>query len=672
MEQQAIKAELAQIKANLQQWNYEYYVLDQPTVEDALYDQTYQRLIELETAYPDLVTADSPTQRVGGEILTHFNKVSHQIPMLSLGDVFSKDELQSYILKNQSQGAKNLAYTCELKIDGLAISLTYEKGVFVKGSTRGNGMVGEDITQNLKTIQAIPLTLPEPIDLEVRGECYMPKKAFVQLNERREEAGQAIFANPRNAAAGSLRQLDTSVTAARNLNTFIYYLMEPEKLGLKTQSQALEKLAQLGFKVNPEYQVVTTEAEIYAYLDEYQAKRAQLPYDIDGVVLKLNDFALQRELGNTVKVPRWAIAYKFPPDQQETKVLDIEWTVGRTGAVTPTAVMEPVLLAGSMVARASLHNPEYLQEKDIRLGDTVLLHKAGDIIPEIARVVLDKRPKTSEPYVVPTHCPQCQALLVHLDDEVALRCINPKCPALIKESLTHFVSRDAMNIAGLGGKIIERLYDEKLISDVADLYTLDYAELLQLEKFQEKSAQNLLAAIADSRQNSLEKLIFGLGIRHVGAKGAKILAQTFLDLETLMKATQPEIAEIPGIGDVIADSVVTYFSDANVQSLIQELKEQGLNFKYLGKTLTEIQAEAQTSYFAGLTVVLTGTLEQMKRSDAKKWLEEQGAKVTGSVSKKTNLLIAGKSAGSKLTKAQDLGLDIMDEAQFIAKMEENK
>lgn len=672
MEQQAIKAELAQIKVNLQQWNYEYYVLDQPTVEDTLYDQTYQRLIELETAYPDLVTADSPTQRVGGEILTHFNKVSHQIPMLSLGDVFSKDELQSYILKNQSQGAKNLAYTCELKIDGLAISLTYEKGVFVKGSTRGNGMVGEDITQNLKTIQAIPLTLPEQIDLEVRGECYMPKKAFVQLNERREEAGQAIFANPRNAAAGSLRQLDTSVTAARNLNTFIYYLMEPEKLGLKTQSQALEKLAQLGFKVNPEYQVVTTEAEIYDYLDEYQAKRAQLPYDIDGVVLKLNDFALQRELGNTVKVPRWAIAYKFPPDQQETKVLDIEWTVGRTGAVTPTAVMEPVLLAGSMVARASLHNPEYLQEKDIRLGDTVLLHKAGDIIPEIARVVLDKRPKTSEPYVIPTHCPQCQALLVHLDDEVALRCINPKCPALIKESLTHFVSRDAMNIAGLGGKIIERLYDEKLISDVADLYTLDYAELLQLEKFQEKSAQNLLAAIADSRQNSLEKLIFGLGIRHVGAKGAKILAQTFLDLETLMKATQPEIAEIPGIGDVIADSVVTYFSDANVQSLIQELKEQGLNFKYLGKTLTEIQAEAQTSYFAGLTVVLTGTLEQMKRSDAKKWLEEQGAKVTGSVSKKTNLLIAGKSAGSKLTKAQDLGLDIMDEAQFIAKMEENK
>lgn len=469
MSQKDIEMELKELRDKLNRWSNEYYVLDTPSVEDSVYDKHYQRLLELEQANPDLVTADSPSQRVGGKVLSGFTKVSHDIPMLSLGDVFSKEELIEFLERLENSVEQKLDYSCELKIDGLAISLTYENGKFIKGSTRGNGVIGEDITENLKTIKAIPMELNEPVSIEVRGECYMPKKSFVELNTKREAEGQAVFANPRNAAAGSLRQLDTKITASRNLSTFIYYLMEPEKLGIKTQTEALNKLESWGFKVNNESKQVKTKKEIFAYIDEATDQRANLPYDIDGIVLKAESFAVQSQVGNTVKVPRWAIAYKFPPDEQETKVLDIEWTVGRTGVVTPTAVMEPVTLAGTTVARASLHNPDYLREKDIRIGDTVKLHKAGDIIPEISEVVLAKRTEDSVEYQIPTECPECGANLVHLDDEVALRCINPQCPALVKESLTHFASRNAMDIRGLGPRIIEQLYNREMIKDVANL-----------------------------------------------------------------------------------------------------------------------------------------------------------------------------------------------------------
>ena len=669
MEEKQAKSRLAALRQQLMTWSQEYYVNDNPSVEDAVYDQAYRELLTLEQQFPNLVTADSPSQRVGGQVLAGFTKVEHEIPMLSLGDVFSKEELAAFIDRLNEATKAPFAYNCELKIDGLAISLTYENGVFVKGSTRGNGIIGEDITANLKTIKAIPLTLKEPVSIEVRGECYMPKDSFLALNKEREAQGQAVFANPRNAAAGSLRQLDTKITSKRNLSVFIYYLMEPEKLGVTSQSQALAKLAELGFKVNPDFRLATDMETINNYIDEFHAKRSELAYEIDGIVIKADDFKVHELVGNTVKVPRWAIAYKFPPDEKETVIHQIEWTVGRTGVVTPTAVMDPVEIAGTMVARASLHNPDYLREKDVRLGDTVKLHKAGDIIPEISQVVVAKRPEDSVPYEIPTTCPECGAKLVHLDDEVALRCINPKCPALIKESLAHFASRDAMNIDGLGPKIIERLYEAHLISDVADLYKLKLEDLLALDKFKEKSATKLLTAIENSRHNSSERLIFGLGIRHVGAKVARLLAERFKSVTALSQAPSEEIAQIDSLGQVIADSVVTYFERPEVKQLLAELEEVAVNFDFLGQSASEIAQANEDSFFNEKKVVLTGTLDQLKRSQAKQWLEAHGAKVTGSVSKKTDLLIAGHDAGSKLTKAQELGIEIMDEQQFIAQME---
>lgn len=666
----AKEAELAaQLRQKLNQWGREYYVLDQPSVEDAVYDQTYRQLQELEAKNPAVITDDSPTQRVGGQILAGFEKVTHETPMLSLGDVFSKAELQEFIERLHTNVGEKVPFNCELKIDGLAISLTYEDGVFVKGSTRGNGTIGEDITQNLKTINAIPLRLSEPVSVEVRGECYMPKSSFVKLNEAREEQGLAVFANPRNAAAGSLRQLNSKVTAARNLSTFIYYLMEPEKFGITTQSQALAQMRKWGFKTNVDSRLATSMEEVDQYIDDYQESRANLAYEIDGIVLKADPFTVQQDLGNTVKVPRWAIAYKFPPDEQETVVREIEWTVGRTGVVTPTAVMDPVQLAGSTVSRASLHNPDYVVEKGLRLLDTVKLHKAGDIIPEISEVVLDKRPADSSVYVIPTACPECGAELVHLDDEVALRCVNPKCPALLKESVIHFASRNAMDIRGLGKAIIAQMFSLNLINDVASLYSLTKEDLLQLEKVKEKSATNLLTAIAASKQNSVEHLLFGLGIRHVGAKAARILAQHFGSLDAIAAAPVEEIKQIDSIGGVIAESLVKYFATAEVHELIAELKKQDVNMEYLGKTASQVEEEAKDSEFNGQTVVLTGTLDTLSRATAKKWLQAHGAKVTGSVSKKTTLLIAGHDAGSKLTKAQELGTPVMDEAQFTQKME---
>ena len=669
MANEKLQQQFDELRSQLNTWSREYYSLDKPSVPDDVYDQKYQELVKLEKAHPEMITPDSPTQRVGGQVLTGFEKIGHEIPMLSLGDVFSKEELADFVANLDQTVHQQIDYNCELKIDGLAISLVYRAGKFVQGSTRGNGQIGEDITQNLKTINAIPLELSEPVDVEVRGECYMPKTSFVELNQRQEEQGKQIFANARNAAAGSLRQLDSRITAERKLSTFIYYLMEPEKFGVTTQSEALEKMRSWGFKVNPDYRVAHNMDEIRAYIDEYQQKRASLPYDIDGIVIKANPFKVHEEVGNTVKVPRWAIAYKFPPDEQETVVHKIEWTVGRTGVVTPTAVMDPVQLAGTTVSRASLHNPDYIKEKDIRIGDTVKLFKAGDIIPEVATVVLKKRPADSQPYSIPTECPECHAPLHHLDDEVALRCINPKCPALVKESLTHFASRNAMDIRGLGTKIIAQLYERKMVQDVADLYQLNFEELLQLDKFKDKSANNLLTAIDNSRHNSLERLLFGLGIRHVGAKAARLIAQHFKTMDAIKKATIDEIAAIKTVGQTIAESVVTYFQNPQVNELLEELVQAGVNMDFLGQSEEEQAAAAAESPFNGLRVVLTGTLDHLKRADAKKWLEAHGAKVTGSVSGKTDLLIAGHDAGSNLAKAQQLNVKIINEATFMEQME---
>lgn len=665
-------AEIGPLKAQLLQWGKEYYEQDAPTVEDYVYDRNYQRLVEIEQRFPELVTPDSPTQRVGGETETNLTKVEHDIPMLSMGDVFSVEELMDFNARQQDNPnfTGDVEYNLELKIDGLSLSLVYENGRLIQGSTRGNGTIGEDVTENVKTIKSIPQKLAEPLSLEFRGECFMPKAAFAKLNEEREANGLPTFANPRNAAAGSLRQLDAKVTAKRELDTFMYYIPEYEKLGVKTQAEALEKMRSLGFHVNEFNRVVHNEAEIKDYIDEYTAKRDDLPYGIDGIVEKVNDLAVEEALGATVKVPRWEIAYKFPPEEQATVVRDIEWTVGRTGNVTPTAVMDPVQLAGTTVSRASLHNPDYLKDKDIRLGDTVLLHKAGDIIPEISRVILNKRPVDSQPYEIPTLCPVCQSKLVHLDDEVALRCINPMCPAQVKEGLVHFASRNAMNIDHLGPRVIEQLWDRHLVHDVADLYRLTYDQLLTLDKFGPKSANNLLTSIANSRNNSVERLLFGLGIRHVGAKAARILAQHFGSLAAIIAADEESIAEINTIGPTIADSLKNYFANEQVQELIQELQAAGVNLEYHGPAPIA-QDSAAAKEWQGKRVVLTGKLNEMTRDQAKQWLEERGASVTGSVSKKTDLVIAGEKAGSKLTKAQDLGVEVWNESRFAQAMKED-
>lgn len=666
----AAKEEISPLRKQLTQWGKEYYEQDNPSVEDYVYDRAYQRLVELETRFPELKSADSPTQRVGGAVTTQLTKVHHDIPMLSMGDVFSMDELMDFNRRQQENGDVTVApeYNLELKIDGLSLSLVYENGKLVQGSTRGNGTIGEDVTANVMTIKSIPHQLPEPLTLEFRGECYMPKASFVKLNQEREAAGLPVFANPRNAAAGSLRQLDPKVTAKRDLATFMYYVPEYQKLGVTTQAESLDRMRELGFSVNPNNRVVHSEEEIAAYIDEYTKQRDQLSYGIDGIVEKVNDLATENALGNTVKVPRWEIAYKFPPEEQATIVRDIVWTVGRTGNVTPTAVMDPVQLAGTTVSRASLHNPDYLREKDIRLGDTVYIHKAGDIIPEISRVDLKKRPADSQEYVIPTKCPICGAELVHLDDEVALRCINPMCPAQIKEGLAHFASRNAMNIDGLGPKIIQQLWDRKLIHDVADLYHLTYDQLLTLDKFGDKSANNLLTSIDNSRNNSVERLLFGLGIRHVGAKAAQQIMAHFGNLDQLMAASADEVAAVDGIGPTIGESVHTYFANPQVVALIDELRDAGINFAYQGPAATV----AVESDWNGRRVVLTGKLEEMTRGAAKQWLEAHGARVTSSVSKKTDIVIAGTAAGSKLTRAQDLGITVWDEDRFHQAMQEEE
>lgn len=666
LSQEEAATEIAALQADLKQWASEYYENDAPSVEDSVYDVAYNRLEALEAAFPALVTADSITQQVGGrEVKSDLPKVAHPVPMLSLGDVFSFEELADWMATTQKSFHESLAYNAELKIDGLAISLVYENGALVQASTRGDGSIGEDVTANVRQIKRIPKKLNEPLTVEVRGEVYMPKAAFVTLNEERERDGLPTFANPRNAAAGSLRQLDAKITKQRQLDAFLYFAVDAENvLGVTTQAELLARMAELGLPTNPTNAVVSSEADVETYITNQTATRDDLVYGIDGIVVKVNNLAYHEELGNTVKAPRWAIAYKFPPEEALTVVRDIEWTVGRTGAVTPTAVMDPVQLAGTTVSRASLHNPTYLEAKGIRIGDTVTLHKAGDIIPEIGQVILKQRPADSIEYSMPLGCPACGQELVHVDGEVALRCINPFCPAQVQESLTHFASRDAMNIDGLGPKIVAQLLDKKMVDQVSDLYRLTFEQLLTLDKFGEVSANKLLTAIENSKANSVERLLFGLGIRNVGAKAAKTIAAKFVTLDAIAHSTAEEISELPGMGLIIGHSIAQYFDTEHAQELVRDFEDLGVNTRY-----TQAVEVATDTVFSGKRVVLTGKLEWFSRSDATAWLEAQGATVSGSVSKKTDLLIAGADAGSKLTKAQELGIEIWSESQLRDSME---
>ena len=641
-----------ELVALLNRYATEYYTSDNPSVSDSEYDRLYRELVELEAAYPDQVLADSPTHRVGGKVLDGFEKYSHQYPLYSLQDAFSREELEAFDARVRKEVA-HPTYICELKIDGLSISLTYEKGILVAGATRGDGSVGENITENLKRVKDIPLTLPEELDITVRGECYMPRASFDQVNQARQENGEPEFANPRNAAAGTLRQLDTAVVAKRNLATFLYQEASPSTRD--SQEKVLKHLEQLGFVVNPKRILAENIDEIWNFIQEVGEERENLPYDIDGVVIKVNDLAGQEELGFTVKAPKWAVAYKFPAEEKEAQLLSVDWTVGRTGVVTPTANLTPVQLAGTTVSRATLHNVDYIAEKDIRKDDTVIVYKAGDIIPAVLRVVESKR-VSEEKLDIPTNCPSCDSDLLHFEDEVALRCINPRCPAQIMEGLIHFASRDAMNITGLGPSIVEKLFAADLVKDVADIYRLQEEDFLLLEGVKEKSASKLYQAIQASKENSAEKLLFGLGIRHVGSKASQLLLQHFLSIENLAQADPEEVASIESLGGVIAKSLQTYFATEGSEILLRELTEAGVNLDYKGQTVV---ADAALS---GLTVVLTGKLERLKRSEAKSKLESLGAKVTGSVSKKTNLVIAGTDAGSKLQKAQELGIEVRDEA----------
>ena len=636
----------------LNRYAYEYYTKDAPSVSDSEYDQLYRELVELETAHPDEILPESPTHRVGGVVLKGFTKYQHQYPLYSLQDAFLREELEAFDQRVRKE-FPSISYVCELKIDGLSISLTYENGVLVTGATRGDGSVGEDITENLKRVKDIPLVLPEPVNITVRGECYMPRASFDRVNQIRQENGEPEFANPRNAAAGTLRQLDTKIVAKRNLATFLYQEVSPTDQS--SQEGVLEKLARLGFVVNRERVLAEDMEQIWDFIQKVAQLREDLPYDIDGIVIKVNDLAVQEELGFTVKAPKWAVAYKFPAEEKEAKILSVDWTVGRTGVVTPTANLTPVQLAGTTVSRATLHNVDYIAEKDIHQDDTVIVYKAGDIIPAVLRVVKDKR-VSDQALAIPTHCPSCQSELLHFEDEVALRCINPLCPAQIKEGLNHFASRDAMNITGLGPAVVEKLFAAQLVEDVAGIYRLTVEDLLTLEGFKEKSAEKLHEAIQASKENSAEKLLFGLGIRHVGSKVSQILLQEFHDLDQLATADPERIASIDSLGMVVAESLKRYFAQEGSKRLLQELKEAGVNLAYLGE---KVAADAALS---GMTVVLTGKLERLTRSEAKAKLESLGAKVTGSVSKKTDLVVAGSDAGSKLTKAQELGIQVEDEA----------
>lgn len=650
----------------LNQYSYEYYVLDKPTVPDAEYDEKLAELTKLEAQFPELITDDSPTQRVGAKPLDSFQKVEHEVPMLSLGNAFNEQDIRDFVRRVSQGVSEPVSFVCELKIDGLAVSLMYENGKLVLGSTRGDGVIGEDITSNLKTIRSIPLSIEEKELIEVRGEAYMPHKSFIKLNEQRKENGEDLFANPRNAAAGSLRQLDPKIAASRNLDIFLYAVGQWPTSDITTHSGRLERLKELGFKTNPEWKKCDTLDEVLEFIDYWTKERPNLPYEIDGIVIKVDDLRQQEELGYTAKSPRWAIAYKFPAEEVMTKLKDIELSIGRTGVITPTAILDPVRVAGSTVQRATLHNEDLIREQDLRIGDTVVIKKAGDIIPKVVRVVEEQRTGEEKEFHMPNECPACGTELVRLEGEVALRCINPSCPAQLVEGLIHYVSRNAMNIDGLGEKVIMQLFQAELIHNVADLYRLKRDELLQLERMGEKSVDNLLNAIEASKENSLEKLLFGLGIRFIGAKAAKILAMEFETMEKLQKASYDELIAVDEIGEKMADSIVQYFSEQKVMDLLHELRELGLNMEYKGPKKTEV---AEEGIFAGKTVVLTGKMEKFTRNEAKELIESSGGKVTGSVSKKTDLVIAGEDAGSKYDKAVKLGVTIWDEEQLSSAVE---
>ncbi|MFD1360804.1 NAD-dependent DNA ligase LigA [Lentibacillus salinarum] len=661
MDQQKAQQRIRELRKLLNQYGYEYYVRDNPSVPDSEYDQKMQELIKLEEVFPELVTTDSPSQRVGGEPLDAFQKVQHNVPMLSLGNAFNEGDLRDFARRASEGADEPISFVCELKIDGLAVSLTYENGRFVRGATRGDGTTGEDITSNLRTIRSIPLAIQEENTIEVRGEAFMPHQSFLQLNEQRQENGDEPFANPRNAAAGSLRQLDPKIAARRHLDIFLYGVGEWETGTLESHSERLDYLQQLGFKTNPQWRKCATIEDVIDYVTYWEEKRPELDYEIDGIVIKVDNLEQQEELGYTAKSPRWSIAYKFPAEEVMTTLRAIELSVGRTGVITPTALLDPVRVAGTTVKRASLHNEDLIRERDIRLGDTVVVKKAGDIIPEVIRAVDEQRTGDEKEFSMPDECPECGSELVRLEEEVALRCMNPNCPAQLKEGLIHFVSREAMNIDGLGEKVIIQLFREKLVQTIADIYRLQRDDLLPLERMGEKSADNLLKAIAASKNNSLERLLFGLGIRFVGSKAAKTLAAHFGMMENLKQATFEDIITIDEMGDKIADSIVSYFAGDEVNQLLNDLRGLGLNMTYKGPTKQDV---ADDTAFSGKTVVLTGKMENITRSEAKALIEQLGGSVTGSISKKTDILIAGEDAGSKLDKAKKLDVAIWNEQQL--------
>ena len=670
MDRVGLEKRVEELNSLLHEYGHAYYVLDKPLTSDAVYDKYMQELLAIEAENPDLIYPDSPSQRVGGEILKGFGKVIHEFPMLSLSNAFNEEDLREFDKRVKAAAGHGVSYICELKIDGLAISLRYIDGKFVQGSTRGDGTVGEDITAGLKTIRSIPLRLKEPVSIEVRGEAYMPKKSFVQLNAARDEAGEEPFANPRNAAAGSLRQLDPKIAASRNLAIFVYGIGgDGSAYGQDSHSDSLNHLAALGFETNKERKKCETIDEVIDYVGKWGESRSDLDYEIDGIVVKVDNFEDQEQLGYTAKSPKWATAYKFPAEEVITTLLDIELSVGRTGVVTPTAILEPVLVAGSTVGRASLHNEDLIKEKDVRIGDTVIIRKAGDIIPEVVAPIVEKRTGDEMPFEMPENCPVCDSELIRIEEEVAIRCVNPQCPAQMKEAIIHFVSRGAMNIEGIGERVVDQLYRADLVHDVSDLYTLTKEQLLELERMGEKSVSNLLSAIEASKENSLEKMLFGLGIRHVGEKAATILAEEFGTLSDLMAANAERLITIHEIGDKVADSITTYFSNEKVLEVLQKLESYGVNTAYKGRRRQDIPADG---LFSGKTVVLTGKLSILTRGEAKEKIEAFGGKVSGSVSKKTDLVIAGEDAGSKLAKAEELEITVWNEAELIEALSEKE
>ena len=643
--------------------DYNYHTLDNPTITDQEYDKYLRELIEIEEAHPEWIREDSPTQHAGGKIIEGFEKVQHKIPMMSLSDVFSEAELINFDEKIKKEGI-NPEYMCELKIDGLSVSLLYEKGRLVRAATRGDGTTGEDITHNVKTIKVIPLKLKEPVDIEVRGEIFMNKKTLAELNEKRKAKGEPLLQNCRNAAAGSIRQLDSKIAAERKLDNFIYHLPDPEDYGLTTHAEAIEYMRKLGFKINPNNRLVNNINEVIEFINEKGELRPSLPYDIDGVVVKVNDLRQQQKLGYTAKYPKWATAYKFPAEEVLTNLNDIIFTVGRTGQITPNAVLDPVIVAGSTISRATLHNEDYVKEKDLKIGDIVSIRKAGDVIPEVVERKLERRTGKEKDFVMITNCPMCNTPLVKKEGQVDYYCPNNKCPARHIEGLIHFASRDAMNIDGLGDRIMEDFYNFHFIGNIADIYSLKdhQQDLIRLEGFGDKSVSKLLEAIEKSKENSLERLIFALGIPHVGAKTAKILAQNFETMDNLINASEEELTNIDDIGGIIAKSIINYFQDNHNMSIVEELKDLGLNMKYLGKAIEK------DDNFYGKTFVLTGSLELFTRDEAKEQIESLGGKTVDSVSKKTSVVIVGSNPGSKYTKAQSLNIPIWTVEEFKDKL----